>query len=113
MGANELGVRDAGVVSHRVQDLLVEVHEVALEPRAAFEQAGHENTAALGYFERWRAVGTGDGMDHSPLEPDGIDVHYIAGGEVFEQVIGLVVAELVDMVPDLLGLVTLLDAESA
>src|SRR5260370_3650769 len=112
MSPNDLGVGNAVREPEPFQYPLIEPFQRAIRVRRSFENPGREYTAALCDIERWRSVRAGYGVDHLPLEPDGIDVKNVSRHKTLQHKKGLLVAKAVNFLPDILLVVKFVDSYS-
>src|SRR5260370_16145036 len=85
---------------------------IDLEERFGFfrftgKSARGEYAALMGSIERRRAVGVGFGENYLPVGNHAVHVIDRDANELFEQIKGLLVAELIEPVPSLVGIVNL------
>src|SRR5215470_7469417 len=112
MGAQEFGVRDAANRAESFDDVAIDLEQRLRLRAIARERAGTENTALVRYIERRRTVGMGIGEDHFTLGYNAVHVEYRTGNELFQQVVRLLVSQLIEPRPQLIGLVDFLHADS-
>ena len=108
--ADELGMGDALPQPERRQD--VPVHLAQRRDHAVVcRQRARDEDAALVRHRHRRGRVAADHREHRlAVEHNRVDVEHVAGHELFEQVVGMPVAERLDRAPELVGAVQLPDA---
>ena len=99
----EFGVRDAADQAQTFNEFRVDFFQRQSVGGVARHGASGEHAALMGDVEGRSAVGVGFGEQHGAFGDDAVDVEDVAGNELFKEILGLAVAELVEPAPEVVG----------
>jgi len=105
--ANEFRLGHAAHQAERRHHPGIGLNQFVRDGRPAFQYP----PALVRHLHRWSSVTAGNREADFAIKDDAVDVKNVARDELFEQVIRLQIAQLVDETPKFLGVLHLLDAD--
>src|SRR5579883_471923 len=112
VGFQKLGMSNTTNQAEGADEIAVHIEESARISRKGRKRPRGEDTAGVGNVERGGAIGVGFSEKDFALGNDAVHVEDLSGNELFEQIEGLLVAELAEQVQEFLGAMNFFHADT-
>ena len=113
LGHNEFGMGDAAFQSQSRKHQLILPQQPLRQRTAALQQPRCEDAAGLRHIERRTSITAGHREKNVVMVDDRIDMANVAGDELLHQIVGLFVAQRVNVAPQFFRRLYFVDANGA